>query len=317
MSIHWYSFRQGDRTEYLALYMLSALGLAVKVPREEDVGIDFHCTLGKRIDNIISYYAPFNVQVKASSVKELSYGGSNDKGIWKEHEINWILNQRTPFFVAIVDKAAGQMDLFSTATRWFAVHNPSGKLPYELVFRPYTPDENADLHNGQKEPINVETTQGVEAVRWVLPLGQPVLSMTFNRAEDNEFVNMAREIIVQYINIDVQNAVAISNGLQLLLWPLRISTNKPLIQNGMLVQWYSRPTIHTRLQLRSLAPLVASLLRTFELANEGEAVAKLAGFKDLIPPDADLDLIRQIIEVGINKHAAKDELPSKDVPGWP
>ena len=49
MSMHWFTFRQGDRSEYLALYMLSALGLAVPVPRQEDVGIDFHCNTSESI----------------------------------------------------------------------------------------------------------------------------------------------------------------------------------------------------------------------------------------------------------------------------
>ena len=51
MSMHLYSFRQGNRSEYLAQYMLSALGLAVKVTTQEDVGIDFYCNVGKRDGN--------------------------------------------------------------------------------------------------------------------------------------------------------------------------------------------------------------------------------------------------------------------------
>jgi hypothetical protein len=38
------SFYQGNRSEYLAQYILSALGVAVKVPHEEDIGVDFNCT---------------------------------------------------------------------------------------------------------------------------------------------------------------------------------------------------------------------------------------------------------------------------------
>lgn len=34
------SFYQGNRIEYLAHYVLFALGVAVKVPHEEDIGAD-------------------------------------------------------------------------------------------------------------------------------------------------------------------------------------------------------------------------------------------------------------------------------------
>ena len=41
----WYPFRQGNRSEYLALYILSALGISIYVPRTEDIGVDFYCSL--------------------------------------------------------------------------------------------------------------------------------------------------------------------------------------------------------------------------------------------------------------------------------
>ena len=37
------SFRGGTRSEYLAHYLLSTLGVVVQVPRQEDIGADFHC----------------------------------------------------------------------------------------------------------------------------------------------------------------------------------------------------------------------------------------------------------------------------------
>jgi hypothetical protein len=169
MSMHWFTFRQGDRSEYLALYMLSALGLAVPVPRQEDVGIDFHCNLARQDGEAITYFAPYNVQVKSASVKRLEYGGHSKKKKkdkppeWKGYEIQWILSQETPYFIAIVDKDKAKLRLFSTATRWFAVHNP--KPPYELVFRPYVPTGDGHLGNGTKTPLEVSVPEGVDALR--------------------------------------------------------------------------------------------------------------------------------------------------------
>ncbi len=158
MSMHWFSFRQGDRSEYLALYVLSALGLAVPVPRQEDVGIDFHCNLAKQDGQIITYFAPYNVQVKSSSVKTIKYGGfaKQRKGKqreWQWSEIQWLLSQETPFFIAVVNKSKAQVELFSTATRWFAVHNM--QPPFEVVFRPRVPSGDEHLGSGKRTPLNI------------------------------------------------------------------------------------------------------------------------------------------------------------------
>ncbi len=309
MSMHWFTFRQGDRSEYLALYMLSALGLAVPVPRQEDVGIDFHCNLARQDGDIITYFAPYNVQVKSASVKCIKYGGESKKKKkgkpreWKKQEIDWILSQETPFFIAIVDKTKATLHLFSTATRWFAVHHPP--RPYELVFRPYVPKGEGHLGDGTRTPLKVSPPDGVEAISWELPLGQPVLSMTIDQAENKAFVKTARESLANYIHIDSLNAVAKFSGLQQIYWPLIIRTNKELKENGIAVKWFTVLTPLTHLQLRSLAPLVATLLRTFEGVNDADKVAKLGGLLDILPQDDDLNLVRQIIKDGIEMQAAK------------
>jgi len=43
------------------------------------VGIDFHCNLARQDGDIITYFAPYNVQVKSASVKCIKYGGESKK----------------------------------------------------------------------------------------------------------------------------------------------------------------------------------------------------------------------------------------------
>ena len=82
--------------------MLSALGLAVKVTTQEDVGIDFYCNVGKRDGNALVYVAPYNVQVKSLFDTDLPYGGATSAGTWRQHSPEWILTQQTPLFAAVV-----------------------------------------------------------------------------------------------------------------------------------------------------------------------------------------------------------------------
>ena len=91
------SFRQGDRSEYLALYFLSALGVAVHVPRPEDIGADFQCVLANRDGDVLTFKAPFLVQTKSSAPNlKISYGRyDNEKQLWPVHEINWLWSQES------------------------------------------------------------------------------------------------------------------------------------------------------------------------------------------------------------------------------
>ena len=83
----WFPFRQGNRSEYLALYILSALGVVVKVPKEEDIGADFHCSLAYMEDNRMTFQFPFLVQTKSISESTICYGGLDGKNRWKQEEI--------------------------------------------------------------------------------------------------------------------------------------------------------------------------------------------------------------------------------------
>ena len=301
------SYRDGDRSESYARIVLSALGLAVPVPREEDVGIDFYCTLGQEDGKFTRFFEPYNVQVKSASQKTLQFGGADKKtSAWKVHEIAWILTQYTPFFLALVNKRAARVDLFCTTTRWFPYHAP--QVPYELLFRAYTPDSNTDLHRGDdaRTALSVAVPPGVEAVRWELPLGQPILSLTTSDVEQKSIVASAREILRQYIAIEVQNYVAAANRVSYFHWPLRITPNTQLKVRGEFLQWYSQPTIFTQLQLRNIAPLVATLLRTYESVNDNDKVTRLGGLLDMLPQDPDLKLVREKIEEGIKMQAGKN-----------
>jgi hypothetical protein len=290
MSMHLYSFRQGNRSEYLAQYMLSALGLAVKVTIQEDVGIDFYCNVGKRAGNTLTYVAPYNAQVKSRSDKDLLYGGSTAAGTWRQHSLDWILTQQTPLFAAVVDKRTGIMDLFSTANRWFALYR--WPRPYQIVLRPYELNENGEIGGGTPKPLGVAAPPGVDPVSLELPLGEPVVSMDLDAAENDDFVETARGVLSHYINLDARNTLAALNGLQIVHWPLVTQKNAVRPEQGIWAQWSPAPTPHTHAQLRAITPIVASLLWSYEHATDWGMVGRFKDIVDLLPKDDDLAFLR-------------------------
>ena len=60
------SFRAGDRSEYLAQYVLSRFSFVVPFPRQEDFGVaDFLCVLTKEVDKLEYPRNAYYVQVKS------------------------------------------------------------------------------------------------------------------------------------------------------------------------------------------------------------------------------------------------------------
>jgi len=71
--------RQGDRSEYLAVYMLSALGLVTQVPRQEDIGIDLICNLAEQESGIVGFRHHFAVSVKSASTPRAVFVPADSK----------------------------------------------------------------------------------------------------------------------------------------------------------------------------------------------------------------------------------------------
>jgi hypothetical protein len=61
------SVKKGDRAEYLAQYILSSIAVTVPVPRQEDFGSDFHCSMLRTEGQVVPPYLPFNIQIKRRS----------------------------------------------------------------------------------------------------------------------------------------------------------------------------------------------------------------------------------------------------------
>lgn len=109
-------FRLGDRSELLVEYLLGGVAFTTRVPRQEDVGIDFMCSLitGSHRASVLEAGSFFSVQAKSHS-EDLVYE--------KPHELQWIRNQKSPLLICVADRAAGAMDVYSTWNLICAIEN--------------------------------------------------------------------------------------------------------------------------------------------------------------------------------------------------
>ncbi len=173
-------FREGDRSEYLAQYLLSAIGIAAPVIRQEDTGIDFVCATGHTISpGVQSYGSAFAVQVKSSSKPNVTLGGIRKKKPssqkWRRYELEWMQDQRLPLLLGIVDKTALRIALYSTSAVGLSYVASRGKRPFELRLIPRSPNAAGDV-GMPKESLPKTGVGHGNGKKYSVDLGPPLVS---------------------------------------------------------------------------------------------------------------------------------------------
>jgi len=292
-----YRFRQGNRSEYLAQYLLSALGLAVKVQREEDVGIDFHCTLAEKEKNLLRFFLPYNVQVKSLSVERITYGGFSKTRQWKRHEVEWLVRQTIPYFVAITDKEKGRLDLFHTVNRWILANDTT--LPFIVTLRPRVSLSNGEIPNLIYIDLeSAEVPLGALAHEAEIQLGEPIVSLTTEDTEDPSKLLRAASALQQFIKLDMENATRAAIGLKSVKWPSRWVTNEGPKNISTEDIWWNSPNEFTQLQEQALVPLAKSLGSTYRQSGELDKAQGLVDYlKRLLSPNESAAFERHLARI--------------------
>lgn len=268
--MRYFPYRQGDRAEYLAQYILSALAITVPVPRQEDVGIDFHCSLLRRENKKLYPSVPFNIQIKSAGKTILRdgirFGGVTKSGDWRKHQIEQLCQMDTPFLVGLVDLKKLTLHLFCTITRYFILANWRNlNLPREVALMPFTPPTEGHLSDGEHEELPEKP--GIPRALWKLPLGQPIVSITISESEKPKRCEEIKAVLEPYLRMDLENAVRFNIGLGYFDWPLIIRTGERIRESAAGLSSHSVDSPAVAKQLETLARMVASLLVSYRLSR--------------------------------------------------
>jgi hypothetical protein len=298
-----FSFRQGDRAEYLAQYILSSFAISVPVPRQEDVGTDFHCSLLKREGTNLRPYLPFNIQIKSYGkevlTKGIRFGGLTDAGNWRKHEVEQLCQTDTPFIIGIVNAEKQTMDVFTTISRYFIFYNwKKTGLPREVALIPYEPKDAGHLGDGVLE--NLDAKPDMPNTIWNLPIGQPVLTISIADSEDPKKCEAIKATLEPYLTMDQENAVFCGIGLGYLNWPLIIRNGVPMkeVAVGLVAQGDASPTVQS--QLKVLTRIAASLLRSYQIGNKKDKILMWEPVLNQLPIESESEVIRNSIKEALN-----------------
>lgn len=296
-----FSFRQGDRAEYLAQYILSAIAITVPVPRQEDVGTDLHCSLLKKEGNNLRPYLPFNIQIKSHAdevLKEgVSFGGltTSKEPQWRRHEIEQLCQTDTPFLVGIVNKDEQWIDLFCTITRYFVAYNwKRTGLPRQVNLIPYEPLGEGHLGDGLWEDLSEKP--GMPRGLWRLPLGQPMVRVSIADSENPERCEQIKALLEPYLRMDQENGVFARIGLGYFNWPKIIRTSQPLTDGavGLVTPPAASPAVQR--QLVALTRIAASLLRSYQISGMKKEICEWKGVLDQLPIASEPETIQDAVQ---------------------
>lgn len=226
------SGRTGNRLEYLAHYILSKFGSTVPVLRQEDVGVDFFCTLGEGDAGGTTVDTSFAVQLKSGNNPKLEFGGKtagkkNPK--WRKYEIQWLFDPEFPLLFGVPHEKEKRLDIYSTSLAWFCAYR--GKLPYRIELIPGKPGKSRKhIHppgeDKLKHPRGTKTFDAdCDGKIHPLNLGPPVVSCTIDDLEDPEILAQRKQLLRNLIEEDRKNVIYRELKLPYWTWTLETETN--------------------------------------------------------------------------------------------
>jgi hypothetical protein len=207
------SFREGDRSEYLATYFLSAIGLVTPVPRQEDIGFDLVCSIADQETGPLSFNHQYLVSVKSLSAPIVDLEPANSKDETLPH-ISWLFRQELPLLLAVVDKKAQEVRVFSTLPIWFVYFENPDRESLSLVPR-MTNEDTSDVG----KPIKgAEVPSLPGRYHYTVDLGHPVLRATVNSLSDSNELKKFKERLRFVVSFGRATARQVQLGVPYFYW---------------------------------------------------------------------------------------------------
>jgi hypothetical protein len=205
----------GSRSEILADYLFSGWGTVTPVRRQDDYGVDLHCTLTAAIGQLAVVTDYYSVQVKSGD------------GPWvfkSADDIGWLFDYPTPLFLACVDKAGGTLAIYHTNSRFLAGMWPP---PMSLKLTPTALDDGE----------SVGWTDGTE-----FSLSAPILRVSLSDFVDERKLEILRDVLKYWVALDTFNCDLRRIGLLRFRMPHRYRVNEVPQLGGFVEQGMMRPT---------------------------------------------------------------------------
>lgn len=200
-----YSFREGDRSEYLAQFLLSALGLCSSIPRQEDIGFDFSCSIADQEDDILTFGYPYLISIKSLSKPSIDIKPSTrtieDNDI---RHVAWLFRQNQPIFLGVVDKVKVILRIFSLLPIWFVYYEGLETIGSLSLNPRFDVEQTNDV---VKPPKGAELTEWPNHFHYDVDLGHPIAILDLPTIKNETLLLHAKRFLRTAVEIAERNLV--------------------------------------------------------------------------------------------------------------
>jgi hypothetical protein len=252
---HLRSFRSGSRSEYLALFGLSRFSFVQQIPRQEDFGVDFLCTLAAESkgneEDLYPLVFPENsfcVQVKSNT----------DYFDLDRHFLHWMsYHIQLPLFICVIDKKnGGRFSLYATSVIWKVLFLRPKPKKIQIKF--------GDAPTGTSNPKLIQD-EGEEEAEFTVWLGKPIINLSMDELELSG--NLAYAAIKPWILTDIANIENKRSGAIVTKHIMQWETNKEPLPGHYSI-YYDGPNYQAAEKF--ILPTLVSLLHNYRKQNSKE-----------------------------------------------
>lgn len=276
------NFRKGNLSEYQALYFLSHIGSSLTVPRQEDVGIDFYCSINIEDGHHELVKEQFIIQLKSNEKDKIEYGsviksGKNEKKKWNGHELEWYFNLELPLFYGVMNKKANYLDIYSSSFKWY---NYWQKDFMTIEFLINQPSENMrEIHASDDEDISgwageIQTKRS--KIKTFVKTGPPLIRLSPDVVLDKKKLEKLKRILREAVRIEKNNIIFKTLNLPYFNWIHKVDTNKSFVPA------YYFATNKVSLKEKELIDAITPIIISLGLLYKHENLEKFNAIKTLL-----------------------------------
>jgi hypothetical protein len=279
------TYRAGDRSEYLAIYFLSALGLVSPIPRQEDIGFDLLCSVQDPEENFLTFRFQYLVSVKSKGPHgkirmrpPKKWDGAADR-----QHIHWLFDLDLPLVLALVDQKAGTVALYSTDIAWmfrYQFYHECGML----TLKPRTGNRNQTHVGEPKKREELEKYPGL--YHYEVDLGHPMFVLSHAVLQDEVLLEEHRDRLRMVLTLSHCNLRYWKVGAPYFYW---FAVTKPdCSEYGPAFWCNSLPTnsdIHDGV-MRHIAPILCTLAMYYKALGNIPVLHKIGEVLKLAPDNA-------------------------------
>jgi hypothetical protein len=278
----------GEKYETFADHMISRFASNIRVPRQDDYGIDLYAlprvSTGVRTETAVELCA---IQIKGGE-SELVYGGLNQKGEWKKYDLDWLRSLTIPLYLARVDASCTTVDLFSLWPVWYLFHYAGN--PFEIAFKTQPATEQRQHWFNLESVAEPTGTNMGDGRRWIVNLGPPFLHLTGEHFRDADFPDHSSMILRTWTSFDRTTVIRFLQGVPIVDAITTWKTNSiGDISTSRWQMWNEAPDVNVPRLARVIAPALTNL--SLHLKSRPNEVAGFIPVLDWLDQNQHLDEI--------------------------